>query len=307
MLGASGSIAGTATALDVVLGVGVMLLFAGIVLRALAAERHNLARVWLLRAPVRATSPRAPSPDRVLCASSAASHRQGAGNLPAGADPRIPRPPEPAAPPRVECPARPAGADVEARRSAVTVPDVPDPERSRLPPASVRRLGRTLDESRRLHAAEECVAGKLAALPEGLWLVERNVQIGVGRIPFLALGTGGIFVICATDGAWTLRDLHVLSALGEDVRRQLPGYDGAVHAAVCLAFDEMKPRSWFGGQDERGRGGWVLGLDWLRTWMVSLGPERGLLGGDIRRLDEAAGPYWERRSTARLPATRNPG
>lgn len=114
-------------------------------------------------------------------------------------------------------------------------------------------------------------------------------------------------MICATDGPWTLHDLDVLPEVGDDVRRQLPGNEGPVHAAACLAFDEMKPRAWFGGQGERGHGGWVFGLDWLRRWMFSFGPEHGLRNGDIRRLDEASCPFWDRRSTARLPATRNVG
>ena len=99
----------------------------------------------------------------------------------------------------------------------------------------------------------------------------------------------------------------MLSELGEHVRRQLPGYDGPVHAAVCMAFDQMKPRAWYGGHDEHGRGGWVLGLDWLHSWMLSFGPDHGFHDGDISRLDEASGPFWDRRSTARLPTTRNIG
>ena len=178
---------------------------------------------------------------------------------------------------------------------------------ARLSRASLERLGRTLDESRRLHAAENRVAEELAALPETSWLVERDVHIGARRIPFLVIGATGVFAIGPTDGAWNLRDLRVLSELGEHVRRQLPGYDGPVHAAVCMAFDEMKPRAWYGGQDEHGRGGWVLGLDWLHSWMLSFGPEHGFRAGDIRRLDEASGPFWDRRSTARLPTTRNIG
>jgi hypothetical protein len=307
MFAASESIAGADTMVNVVLGVGVLLLFAGIVIRALAAQRRTLAGVFPLRALLRAMRPHAPSPDRDLRAPDTSPDHPGAEKLPAQANPRTSRPPEPAAAPSVEELDPDASADVEHPQSALAVSEVPEPELTRLPLASVRPLGRTLDESRRLNAAEDRVAGELGALPDSRWLVERNVQFGVRRIPFLALGAGGIFVICATDGAWTLRDLHVLSELGDDVSRQLPGYDGPVHAAVCLAFDEMKPRSWYGGQDERGRGGWVLGLDWLRRWMVSLGREHGLLNGDIRRLDEASGPFWDRRSTARLSATRNAG
>jgi hypothetical protein len=83
--------------------------------------------------------------------------------------------------------------------------------------------------------------------------------IGTRRIPVLVAGATGVYVICATDGAWTLHDLHALSDVADDVHGQLPGYDGPVRAAVCLAYDEMNPRSWFGGELQHGQGGWVMG------------------------------------------------
>jgi hypothetical protein len=307
MFAASESIAGADTPLNILLGVGVLLLFAGILIRALAARHRNLEAASPLRALLRAMTAQAASPDQHLRASGAAPDRPGAETQPGHTSPSTSRPPEPAAAPRVEAPEQPASVDIGDTQSSPCTPEAREPELTRLSLTSVGRLGRTLDESRRLHAAEESVAGDLAALPEGLWLVERDVQLGVRRIPFLVMGDSGIFVICATDGAWTLHDLHVLSELGDGVRRQLPDFDGSVHAAVCLAFDEMKPRAWFGGQGEHGRGGWVLGMDWLRGWMFSFGPEHGLRNGDIRRLDEASGPFWDRRSTARLPASRNVG
>ena len=87
----------------------------------------------------------------------------------------------------------------------------------------------------------------------------------------------------------------------------MPGYDGEPHAAVCLAFDEMKPRTWFGGEEVRGHGGWVLGVDWLQRWIFGFGPQHGLRNGDVRALDEASGPIWDGRSTAHLPTTQNFG
>jgi len=69
----------------------------------------------------------------------------------------------------------------------------------------------------------------------------------------------------------------------------------------------MKPRAWFGGEPQRGRGGWVLGAARLQAWMFGFGPEHGMRNGDVRQLDEASGPFWNRRSSARLPATRSFG
>ncbi len=176
-----------------------------------------------------------------------------------------------------------------------------------VPSETLAPLARTLDRAKRLRAAEDRVASELKSLPDGFWLVERYVLVGARRIPFLVAGATGVFVICATDGAWTPQDLHVLSDAGADVRRQLPGYDGPVRAAVCMAFDEMAPRAWYGGEEHQGRGGWVMGVDWLKKWMFSFGPEHGLFNGDVRRLHEASGPFWDRRSTARLPKSRNLG
>ena len=38
--------------------------------------------------------------------------------------------------------------------------------------------------------------------------------------------------------------------------------------------------------DLQGRGGWLLGLEWLLPWMFSFEPDDGLRRGDVRRLDE---------------------
>jgi hypothetical protein len=191
--------------------------------------------------------------------------------------------------------------------SSNAIDATPESELTRLRSGTIAPLGRVLERSRRLREAEERVARELGSLPDGLWLVERYVLVGPRRVPFLVAGATGVFVICASDGAWTLHDLDALSRLAREVQQQLPGYDGAVHAAVCLAFDAMAPRTWFGGEEQRGRGGWVLGVDRLQQWIVSFGPKHGLPAGDIRRLDEASGPIWDRRSTARLPLHQNFG
>lgn len=150
-------------------------------------------------------------------------------------------------------------------------------------------LAGVLEHSGRLRAAEDRVAAELAMLADGRWLVERSVRVGSGRIPFLVLGAGGVFVLWGTDGAWTLADLRFMADRAAEVRRRLPGYGGPVHAAMCLAFDEIQPRLWFGGQEHGGRGGWVLGVERLRPWLLSFGTEHGVREGDVRRLREPPG------------------
>src|SRR3954451_9786493 len=189
----------------------------------------------------------------------------------------------------------------------IALADAPEPELTRLQPSTLIPLGRTLDRSKRFRAAEDLVARELNALPDDFWLVERYVVVGARRIPFLVAGGTGVFVIAATDGAWTIDDLHALSDSADDVRSQLRGYHGTVHAVMCLALDEMTPRRWHGGTTYEGRGGWVLGLDWLTQWIFSFGPQDGLRNGDVRHLREASGPFWNMRSTTRLPQTPNVG
>jgi hypothetical protein len=266
MLVASEPIASATAPVDVVLGLAMLLVFAGVVLRAFAR--------WHLR--VRA-------------------YQQADRELP-GLWSAV-RTGEPAAGPEGDL-----VSDV-----GEPVAESPKPELARLQFERLAPLARALDKGRRLGAAEARIADELAALPEGFWLVERNVRIDARRIPFLVIGATGVFLICASDGAWTLDDLHVMSELGDEMGKRMPGYDGEPQAAVCLAFDEMKPRTWFGGEEVRGHGGWVLGVDWLRRWIFGFGPQHGLRSGDVRTLDETSGPFWDRRSTARFPRTQNFG
>lgn len=190
----------------------------------------------------------------------------------------------------------PRGTSVDGRSSGTS---------GHQPPAlaAVAGLADVLDRSRRLGAAEERVARELAGA-DG-WVIERYVLVGTQRIPFVAVGPGGLFALCATDGAWTLYDLDVLSCLGEQLRERLPGYRGRVEAVVCLAFDDAEPRAWYGGAEHGGRGGWVLGVAQLRSWLDGWDPERGLAADDVSRIACAAGPHWRRRSTPRLPASKN--
>ena len=267
---AAQSIAGDDGALEVVLGLGVMLTFTGLLLRALAG-RVSRSRLGM-----------------------AVTARLDAAARPSGAP--APAQPQESASSRIRCP-----------RSSSSPPSA-SPRRDGCPTSAWRRLARTLDDSRRLLAAEERVAAALAELPNSFWLVERNVFVGSRRIPFLALGATGVFALSPSDGHWTARGPRRRGPTSP--RRcgaQLPGYAGPVLGAVCLAFDDLAPRTWHGAGDLQGRGGWLLGLEWLLPWMFSFEPDDGLRRGDVRRLDETSGPSWHRCRTARLPAARNHG
>lgn len=180
-------------------------------------------------------------------------------------------------------------------------------EKLRLAPGTIEPFARTIEYARRLRAAEARVNAELHRLPSDAWFVEQYVLVDAHRVPFVIAGPTGIFVMYATDGGWRPSDLYVLSGLAETVQEQLPGYDGHVEVVMCLAFDEIKPRAWYGGERYQGRGGWVLGINSLLDWLHSFDTGHGLSRADIQRLHDEAGPFWDRRSTARLPSTPNLG
>ena len=266
---ATQSIAGDDGALEVVLGLGVMLTFTGVLLRALTGRvsrsRLGMAVTARLDAAARPSEASAPA------------QPQATGQL-----------------------EHPPAALVELAA-------ICEPAARRLSDECLAPLARTLDDSRRLLAAEERVAAALTELPNSFWLVERNVFVGSRRIPFLALGATGVFALSPSDGQWTVEDLADWSDVAARLGAQLPGYAGPVLGAVCLAFDDLAPRTWHGAGELQGRGGWLLGLEWLLPWLFSFEPDDGLRRGDVRRLDEISGPSWNRCRTPRLPAARNHG
>ncbi len=266
---AAQSIAGDDGALEVILGLGVMLSFTGVLLRALTG-RVSRSRLGM-----------------------AVTARLDAAARPSGA-------PTPSSPEEISQLEDPMPALVEL--AAICAPTA-----RRLSDECLAPLARTLDDSRRLLAAEARVAAALTELPNSFWLVERNVFVGSRRVPFLALGATGVFALCPSDGHWTIEDLADWSDVAAQVGAQLPGYAGPVLGAVCLAFDDLAPRTWHGAGDLDGRGGWLLGLEWLLPWMFSFEPDDGLRRGDVRRLDETSGPSLARRRTALLPAARHQG
>jgi hypothetical protein len=303
------SVAGPDTPLAILLGAGVLLFFTGILVNALAVR--NAAHPYR-DSPLRALfdAVRAPrKARRDACRTSDAAQRARRPEP----DPVSVSRPDSEASALVTAPtpgsshaalALGSGGPRSSRRpsAADLFAHIPEPEMRRLSSASLAPLGRMLERSRRLRAAEDRVAAELAHLPEGFWLIERYVLVASQRVPFVVAGATGVFVICPTDGACGLEDLEAVARLGTVVGLRLPADSCSVRAGVCLAFDEMQPRTWFGGAQQRGAGAWMFGLGSLRAWLFSFGPDRGLLNGDVRRLHEAASPIWSRRAVTRLPS-----
>jgi hypothetical protein len=303
MLAAAESLVGAGADSEppIILAAGVILVVGGIVIRVVLAHRFTG-----LHAPLKALAELAAAPRRHPVRTTRMSRRFGRRRAGPAGSARAQRAVPPAGQGVRAANGPPTPATIEpwrAGRHDQAVMPVASVARGAAGPASGRAggLARTLERSRRLMAAEQRVACELAALEDGCWLVERYVLMGNRRIPFLIVAASGVFVICATDGAWTLDDVRAMSELADEVARPLADDRVPVHAAVCLAFDEHAPRAWFGGVPQRGRGGWVVGLDWLTPWLRSFEPLPGIRDDDIRRLNRAAGPDWSRRVSARLP------
>ena len=237
---AAESIAGDDGGLEVILGLGVVLTFAGLLLRAVCRPVRPLARRDGRDSPARRCRP---------------AERRAAGVV----EPR-------------------AGQPLAGRaRELAALADLCEPESRRLSEGAWHPWARTLNVSRRLLVAEESVAVALAGLPVEAWLVERNVLVGALRIPFLALGATGVFAICpdgracAHPTSWSSSTWPPSRCVGS-----CPAMRVRCMGRRVSCFEDLEPRRWFGGEAQNGRGAWQLSLDWLLPWMFSFGPEHGL-------------------------------
>ena len=187
-------------------------------------------------------------------------------------------------------------ADDSSCAVAARRPALPGP---RCSPETLEPLAQNLDTSHRLGVAEARVAETLAGLPSDRWLVERYVLIGGHRIPFLALGETGVFVICALTGPPAWDELRLPAQVAEQqVMPMLPGYTGAMRVGQCraLAPPGIEPRWWCRPGEP---GAWVMGLEWLIPWIKHFGPGHGLGVTDLKRLRQLANP--KPRPVTRIP------
>ena len=149
------------------------------------------------------------------------------------------------------------------------------------------------DHTQRLAIAEARVERVLATLPSEGWFVQRFALVAGDRIPFLALGEHGIFAIWAIGGSPQWTDPEFVSTIASNLKHRLPQYPGPVNAGLCATLQpDIKPRFWYRSGD--GGGAWILGLDWLISWMEHFGHQHGLGTQDITRFRALANPDWTR-------------
>ena len=151
-------------------------------------------------------------------------------------------------------------------------------------------LARSLDTSHRLAIAEARVAQTLGTLPSDRWHLERYALIAGHRIPFLALGETGVFVICALTGPPAWDELRLPAQVAEQhLMPTLPGYTGPMRVGLCraLATSAIEPRWWCRPGEP---GAWMMGLESLIAWIEHFGTDHGLGIADLTRLRELATP-----------------
>jgi len=135
---------------------------------------------------------------------------------------------------------------------------------------------------RRLHALNSCV-----------WGFERGFSIASVRVPFMLFGPVGVFLLQASGGFWSGRDIVDMRRAAETLRLTLTGYPDPVHCGIVMLSEEVPPRQYFAGGGEGPC--WMLGEDALVDWLHSF-DDHGLSEGDIAFLRD-----WSSRARVREP------
>lgn len=158
----------------------------------------------------------------------------------------------------------------------------------------LRPLGERLERGQRLSAAEVSVRALIDGLGEERWMAVQAVRAVDGIVvPFLLIGSRGVFALAASDGHWTLGDLRIFGRAAGAITALLPGYPDPVRSAIVLPYDSIEPRAWYGPD---GSGVWILGGDRFYGWLTSFS-DHGFSASDVARLRERAHVQWDRRAS----------
>lgn len=134
---------------------------------------------------------------------------------------------------------------------------------------------------------------RLRALDYCVWHVERGFSIASVQVPFMLFGPVGVFLLQASGGFWSGRDIVDMRRAAETLRLTLTGYPDPVHCGIVMLGEELPPRQHFAGGGEGPC--WMLGEDVLVDWLHSF-DDHGLSEGDIAFLRD-----WGSRARVREP------
>ncbi|MGN6169513.1 MAG: hypothetical protein ACTHQQ_15285 [Solirubrobacteraceae bacterium] len=188
--------------------------------------------------------------------------------------------------------AQPSGAPVPAGYAARRRASVSH-HRSALPSATLEPLCRYIDFRRRLELASAELQARLSQLPGDRWRIEAYPLTGERRNTLLVLGETGVFVISATYAPGHWDDVVTVDKLAQKIGLLLPGYEGAVQAAICQPFTSAAPPVWHRPDDQYNWiAAWVLGGDHVVQWLEHFGHKHRLSPNDLRLFDQLAKPNW---------------
>ncbi len=130
----------------------------------------------------------------------------------------------------------------------------------------------------RTRLVNDTLETRLRTLDESAWHYVRGLSIGSVPIPFVLFGPVGVWLLQASHGYWSTRDIADMCRAADTLRGALKGYPDPVHAAIVVLAEELEPRQHFAGGGEGPC--WILGEEMLPSWLYSF-HDRGLSREDV--------------------------
>lgn len=132
----------------------------------------------------------------------------------------------------------------------------------------------------RTRTVNDELAVALQALESRHWHIERDFPIAGLQIPFILFGPTGVFLLRASHGYWTSRDIVEMSKAADTLGRALIGYPDPVRCGIVMLEETIDHRQQFAGRDGRGAGPcWIVAGALLIHWLYAF-CDRGLAEGD---------------------------
>lgn len=170
--------------------------------------------------------------------------------------------------PRAAEPARPVAAPAEDRHRADRSP--------------VSLLAEHL--ARSPARSDEILSQQLACLDRGAWHAACWGSVS-GHAVFLLLGPTGVFLLRASNGDWTVRQIDLLAEVASRIEREMSGYRDPVRVMIVPIGELQEPRVWFTAS---GASAWVTSSLWL-AWQLEHFEDRGVEARHLVRLREMIG------------------
>jgi hypothetical protein len=138
----------------------------------------------------------------------------------------------------------------------------------------------------RTRLVNDVLEARLRALDGCVWHFERDFSICSVSIPFMVFGPVGVFLLQASRGYWSARDIVDMHRAAGTLRAALKSYPDPVRTAIVMLDEDLSPRQHFAGRarpttDRVGEGPcWILGDGLLSEWLHSF-RDHGLSEADV--------------------------